>query len=63
MTMREQKGEKKREAFNELRALTMSIWTLNLKHQSEKNEKRLSASRVGHSVLKKMKKKSQHLFN
>jgi len=51
MTTRE-----KEKALNELRALTMPIYTINLKHRSQKR-KRLSASRVGHKRLKRQKKK------
>ncbi len=54
MTTREEK--KKEKALNELRASTMPIYTLNLKHRSQKKykEKRLSASRVGHKGLKRI---------
>jgi hypothetical protein len=55
--------EEEEKALNELSALTMPIYTLNLKHRSQKKkEKRLSASRVGHKGLEK-KKRINTCFN
>ncbi len=58
MTRQEREREK---ALNELRASTMPIYPLNLKHRSEKKKK--NDYRLPVSVRKNWKeKKNQHLF-
>jgi hypothetical protein len=64
MTTRE---KKKKKSFKWIKSLNdVHIYTLNLKHRSQnkkkKEEKRLSASRVGHKGLEK-KKRINTCFN